>query len=96
MKTPVAILDSQLGFFLMLLLLALASGRLLGVRISILRRLAAAFIGTIVGFAIYYTQTIERGVPPNAGLLFFVPALFVTMLVLVILEITGPFDVGVR
>jgi ubiquinone biosynthesis protein len=78
---------SGLAFFVVLVALALVSARLLGIRFSWLRGLAAAFIGTIAGIAYYYGQAIQSGSTPDFGLVFGVTALLTTMLVLVVMEL---------
>src|SRR5215472_4109028 len=80
---------SGIWFPVVLILLILASSRLLGIRLSWLRGLLAAFIGTIAGWADYYGQALQTGTTPDVGLTFGLPALLVTMLVLVTFELAG-------
>jgi ubiquinone biosynthesis protein len=86
-KLP-GLLESNLGFAVVLVVLAIASGRLLGIRVSWLRGFAAAFIGTIAGIAFYYGQTIQTGATPDF-LIFLLPALLTTMFVLVVAELAS-------
>jgi ubiquinone biosynthesis protein len=80
--------DSRLAYVLLLVALALVSGRLLGIRVSWARGLAAAFVGFIAGFAFYYSQAVQTGTMPDFALDFGIPALVATMLVLAILEVS--------
>jgi ubiquinone biosynthesis protein len=81
------ILDSRLVFVAFLIALALVSGRLLGIRISWFRGLAAAFVGFVAGFVFYYDQYLQTSTTPDLGLEFGLPALLATMLVLTVLEV---------
>jgi ubiquinone biosynthesis protein len=80
---------SAAPFAVILIVLAVVSGRLLGIRVSWLRGFMAAFIGTIVGFADYFGQGIQSSATPDFGLTFGVPALLATMVVLVSFELVG-------
>jgi ubiquinone biosynthesis protein len=79
--------DSRLVYAASLVALALASSRLLGIRFSWLRGMAAAFVGFIAGFAFYYGQSLEGVGSPDFAIDFGVPALLATMLMLAVAEI---------
>lgn len=89
LKVPSPYGGSGIALPIILIVLALVSGRLLGIRFSWLRGLVAAFVGSIAGFIDYYGQAIQSSTTPNFGLTYGVPALPVTMLVLVTFELTG-------
>jgi len=80
---------SGAAFAITLIVLALVSGRLLGIRVSWWRGFVAAFMGTVVGFADYYWQAIQTSSTPNSGITFGLPALLATMVVLVSFELLG-------
>jgi len=79
--------DSRLAYVLLLIALVLVSGRLLGIRVSWVRGLVAAFVGFVAGFVFYYGQAVQTGSTPDFALDFGVPALVVTMLVLAVAEV---------
>lgn len=82
-----SVLGSEWGFFVVLILLTLVSGRMLGIRVSWLRGIASAFLGVVAGVAFYYGQSLEATATPDVGLNFGVPALLTTMLALTFTEI---------
>ena len=91
--------DPLLAFVAGLIVLALVSGRLLGVQVSWLRRLLAAMIGLIAGTVAYYvaSRQLISAIDPRLG--FGLTALLVTMSLLVLLELLsrpGPRRAGGR
>lgn len=84
MSAPI---NSTFAFVVVLVVLVVVSGRLLGLRVSWLRGLAAAFAGVIAGWAFYYGQFLQTGRAPDVGLDFGLPALLATMLLLAITEV---------
>lgn len=78
---------SPIAFTVVLLLTAIVSGRLLGVRIGFLRRLLAAFLGFIAGFLLLFLDYRSTGRTSGNGLVFGIPALLVTMVLLVLMEL---------
>jgi ubiquinone biosynthesis protein len=83
---------SPIAFTVVLVLTAIVSGRLLGVRLGLLRRLFAAFIGFIAGFVLLFLQYRTTGATSGSGLIFGIPALLVTMGVLVLMELLARPD----
>jgi predicted unusual protein kinase regulating ubiquinone biosynthesis (AarF/ABC1/UbiB family) len=79
--------DSWFAFAAGVIVLALVSGRLLGVHISWPRRLLAALFGLIAGTIVYYLTSMRLTTAINPGLGFVLTALLTTMILLVLLEL---------
>ncbi len=82
-----ALVSSDLGFVVVVVVLAVVSARLLGIGVSWPRCIFAAFVGVVAGSAVYYGPAVESAATPEFGPTFVIPALLVTMLVLAIVEL---------